>query len=138
MKNKITFAAAIIILAIAVLGCSWLNSNSRSSNTSSASEHEKDKTLTDKAVDSAVGESKIGIPECDEVVEFFERELNSPDDNFITKAAKATVLNKIKESFQKSLAENSSDTKEMASTCREFKDQLDKYKVQESGSTSNR
>lgn len=121
-----------MILVVMVLGCGWINpfSGSKSSSNSSKSDS-KDKTITDKAVDTAVGEEKIGIPECDEVMDFFTAELNNPDDDFVTKAVKGTVLNKMKEGFRKSLEENKTDTAEMAKTCREFKAQLEKYKAEE-------
>ena len=58
-------------------------------------------------------------------------EANNPDDNFVTKAIKATVLNKIKESIKKSVEENKNDKVELAKNCREFKTQLEKYKAEE-------
>jgi hypothetical protein len=88
-------------------------------------------TLTDKAVDTAVGESKIGVPECDEVMDMLAAEANNPDDNFVTKAVKGTVLNRIKESIKTSVEENKNDKVELAKNCREFKTQLQKYKAEE-------
>jgi hypothetical protein len=98
---------------------------------SEASPSNSNKTLTDKAVDITVGDEKTGIPECDEVVDFFRHEADNPDDNYVTKAVKATVLNKIKESFRKSIEENKTDKVEMAKQCRDFKLQLEKYKAEE-------
>lgn len=127
MKNKLTFLLVLIALTVMVLGCSSLNPFSGSKS----SDSKKDKTLTDKAVDTAVGESKIGVPECDEVMDAITAEMNNPDDNFVTKAVKATVLNRIKDGIRESVEKNKQDTKEMAKTCKEFKTQFDKYKAEE-------
>ncbi len=89
------------------------------------------KTLTDKAVDTTVGEEKIGVPECDEVVDMLTAEMNNPDDNFVVKAGKSMVLNKIKQSIKESVEKNKNDTVEMAKNCKEFKRELDKYKAEE-------
>lgn len=126
MKNTIFSSLAFTILLLTVLGCSSINPfTDKSGQTNS------NKSLTDKAVDTAVGEEKIGIPECDEVIDAITAELNNPDDNFITKAGKAVVLNKIKESIKASVEENKGDKAEIAKTCREFKKELDKFKAEQ-------
>ena len=60
-----------------------------------------------------------------------EDELNNTEDNVWVKAAKATFLNRIKDSIRDSVKENKSDTVELAKTCKEFKTQLDQFKEQE-------
>ena len=127
MRNKYSFAVALLILAAVGLGCSSINpfSGSKDSNTT------KDKSLTDKGVDVTVGRSKIGVPECDEVIDLVEAEMNNPDDNFVTKAVKATVLNRIKDGIRESVEKNKQDTVELAKTCKEFKAQFEKYKAEE-------
>ncbi|MCV4677111.1 hypothetical protein OFC08_29930, partial [Escherichia coli] len=90
----------------------------------------QNKTVTDKVVETTVGESKIGIPECDEVMDEITAELNNPDDGYIAKAIKQTFLNRIKENLRESLEQNKSDKVEMAKNCREFKKQLDKFKAE--------
>ncbi len=110
------------VLLFSVLGCGFIGSDKKA---------EKEKTTSDKIVDSTVGTSKIGVPECDEVMDAIEVELNNSDDNFIVKAGKATFLNRIKDSIRESVEENKSDTVELAKTCREFKTQFDKYKAEE-------
>lgn len=129
MKNKAIITTVGLIFLTMVLGCGFLpfGGSSKSDN----SQGSDNKTLTDKAVDTAIGDEKIGIPECDEVVEFFERELNNADDDFVSKAVKGTILNKIKEQFKKSLEENKTDKVELAKSCREFKTQLEKYKAEQ-------
>jgi hypothetical protein len=137
MKNKSTFIVAILALSFLVLGCGSLNPFSGSSSGSSSSNDNK--TLTDRAVDTAVGESKIGVPECDEVMALVDAEMNNPDDDFVTKAIKATVLNRIKDGIRDSVEQNKTDKTEMAKTCKEFKTQFEKYKTeQKTNSNSNK
>lgn len=117
---------ALTILLIPVLGCSLIGSSEKSGSPTG-----KEKTTTDKVVDTAVGQSKIGVPECDEVMDAIELELNNPDDNFIVKAGKATFLNRIKDGIRESYEQNPQDTAELAKTCKEFKVQFDKFKAEE-------
>jgi len=114
------------MIAAVALGCSSINPFS-----GPESSGPKDKTLTDKGVDVTVGRSKIGVPECDEVMDLIEAEMNNPDDDFVTKAVKATVLNRIKDGIRDSVEKNKQDTVELAKTCREFKTQFEKYKAEE-------
>lgn len=97
-----------------------------------------DRISSDEAVNTAVGESKIGVPECDEVMDALNAELNSPDDNMFTKAIKATVLNRIKDSIRESVEKNKQDTVELAKNCKEFKVQLDKYKAEEAANKNQK
>lgn len=128
MKNKSQFVTALTLIIAVGLGCGFID---RGTTTSGPGGGDSNKTLTDKAVDKTVGRSSIGVPECDEVVEAIEAELNNSDDNWVVKAAKATFLNRIKDGIKQSVEENKSDTVELAKTCREFKTQFDKYKEEE-------
>lgn len=129
MKNLILASSALILLTLVVLGCGSLNPLSDKAKSNTAS----NKTLTDKGVDSVVGEETTGVPECDEVMNMLAAEANNPDDNFVTKAVKATFLNKIKESIRKSVEENKNKngTADLAKTCKQFKAELEKYKAEE-------
>jgi hypothetical protein len=62
------------------------------------------------------------------VLDAIEAELNNPDDNFVVRAAKATALNQIKDSIRQELEQNTNKT-EVATACREFKAQFDRYKA---------
>lgn len=129
MKNKFAVVFIAVTSFLTVVGCSSFNPFADRGKGSNA--RTENKTLTDKVVDTAVGEQKIGVPECDEVMDMLAAEANNPDDNFVTKAVKGTFLNKIKESIKKSVDEKKGDTKELAKSCREFKSQLEKYKAEE-------
>ena len=122
MKNTVTFILVIAIIANVGLGCSLVGRASERS--------EENKTLKDKAIDIAVGDEKIGVPECDEVMDFLNKEMSNPDDDFVTKAVKATALKKFKEKFREAIEENKTDKVELAKTCREFKSNLEIYKAE--------
>ena len=79
------------------------------------------KTLGDKAVDVAVGDTKIGIKECDDVVDILNEQMNDPDENFITKAAKKTILNQFRDGLKRNLEEKNTDRKAVGEFCTEFK-----------------
>ena len=131
MRNRSSFIVVLFIVGAIGLGCSSINPFSGSKDTGTT----KDKSLTDKGVDVTVGRSKIGVPECDEVTDLIEAEMNNPDDNFVTKAVKATFLNRIKDGIRDSVEKNKQDTVELAKTCKEFKTQFEKYKSEEKNKT---
>ena len=132
MKNKLNIILSVLILTTLVLSCSFYDSAKGGNSTSDS--NSANKTLTDKVVDSTIGEEKIGIKECDEVVEFFARQYASPDDGFVTKTAKQYALNTIRDNFKKSLEQNKNDRAKLAKDCRAFKAQLDSYDAEESNS----
>ncbi len=130
MKNKFNLIITTAIFASLVLGCSFYNPLSGSTE-SGNSTPSKDESLSEKAVDTTVSEAKIGIPECDEVIDFFAEQANSPDDNFVTRATREYFFNKIREKFKESIDENKGDKVKMAKECVKYKKQLDKYKAEE-------
>jgi hypothetical protein len=128
MKNNYTAIFALSLVAFAALGCSWMNPFSGGSGGGTSSGN---KTVTDKAVDTVTGESKVGIPECDEVLDMITAEANNPDDNFVTKAAKNLVFNRIKDSIREAVEQNTKSKEEMAKLCRDFKQELLKTKSEQ-------
>ncbi len=132
MKNKFAFFISLTILFVAVLGCSYYNPLQSNSN-SAANDN---RTMSDKAIDSTVGGEKIGVPECDAIVDFFAERAKSPDDDIITKAAREYAIGKIRESFKQSMEEHKGDKTAMAKECRDFKAQLDKFKSEETNKSN--
>ena len=129
MKNIIGLSFTLTILVVAVIGCSSINplaGKDKKTTTPTPS----NKSLTDKTVDDVVDE-KIGIPECDEVMDMMTAEANNPDDGYIVKAGKAMFFNSIKQKIKQSIEENKNDKTEVAKQCRDFKVKLDKYKGEE-------
>ena len=129
MKNTFAILTCILLLLAGGLGCGLVD---RVQNSVVGSENaNSNKTLTDKAVDTTVGGEKIGIPECDEVMDLLTAEANNPDDNFVIKAAKGVFINKIKETIRKSVEENKTDKVQLAKDCKQAKVELEKYKAEE-------
>jgi len=125
MANKLLLLAVILI---AGFGCGITDRIKRAAteggSNSTTVDVNANKTLTDKAVDTAVGEKRIGIVECDEAMDILSAEANDPDDNFVTKAVKKTALNTFRDHVKKSLEESNTNKKEVAKFCTEFRDNL--------------
>lgn len=119
MKNIFTITLAGAVLAF-TLGCGLISRMQDDTGGSSNS----NKTLGDKAVDVAVGDTKIGIKECDDVVEILDAQINDPDESFVTKAVKRTILNQFRDQLKRSLDENQADKTQVAKFCAEFKKNL--------------
>ena len=133
MKNKCNFLTAFLILLTLVLGCSFYNplSDSPKSDNKTTS---KEKSTSDNPADETVSEERIGIPECDELFDFFAEQTKSEDENYFVKATREFYFNKIRESIKKDLEKNENNPnkkEEMAKNCRDYKKQLDKYKAEE-------
>ena len=131
MRNTVSAFLALSLIVVVALGCSTVNPFSRSKEQPHASTEPKERSTSDKAVDKTVGHTTTGVPECDEVSDLIEAELNNSDDNFVVKAVKATALNRIKDGIRESVEKNKNDPVELAKTCKEFKMQFEKYKAEE-------
>lgn len=130
MKNKLALISTLVVLLFAVLGCGLLDSSSDKSKANTSS----NKTLSDKAVDTAVGEEKIGIPECDEVMDLLETYGNNPEDGYVVKAGKRLFVNKIRETIKTSIEENKGNKAEIAKNCRDAKVELTKAMAEQGSS----
>ncbi len=137
MKNKFALLSVLLVLIVAVLGCSSINplaekpANKPANKTTTANSNVANKSLADQAIDTAIGQSKLGVPECDEVMDMLTAYGSNPDDNFAVRATKALVVNQIKESIKQSVEENQTDKVQMAAVCKEAKVELEKYKAKE-------
>ena len=126
MKNLLSLVLITLIFLISTLGCGIPGRLLGSSEPNT-----RDKSVTDKGIDIALGNERIGVPECDEVLDELAEQMRSADDNYITKATKGYILNKIRESVRESIKENQNDKIKMAKECRDFKLQLDKQLAEE-------
>lgn len=142
MKNKIALVSVLLVMIAAVLGCSSINplaekpvantpSTNKSAKTTTANTNTANKSLADQAIDTAIGQSKLGVPECDEAMDMLTAYGSNPDDNFAVRATKALVVNQIKESIKQAVEENQTDKAQLATVCKEAKVELEKYKAKE-------
>ena len=126
MRNSASLLLTLLVIVAVGLGCSLVGHAEKKDG----KDQPANKTLKDHGVDIAVGDKKIGIQECDDVVDFFNREIDNPDDDFVTKAAKKTILNQFKEQFRQAVEENKTDKVQLAKVCKDFRDNLEKYKAE--------
>jgi len=136
MRNKLFL---ILIILPVVFGCGLVDRARRAATETGSNSNavsipvstNSNKSLTDTAVDAAVGDKKIGIAECDEAMELLTAQADNPDDGFVTKAIKKTALNTFRDHVKRSLDESKTDKKELAKFCREFRDNLVTSKKEE-------
>lgn len=128
MKNSSTLIFSLILIGTFGLGCSLVGHAEKKED---IGKNEPGKSLTERGIDVVVGEKKIGIRECDEVVDFFNREIEDPDDGVVSKAVKKTILNQLKDQFRQAIEENKTDKAQLAKVCKDFKQNLEIYKAEE-------
>lgn len=135
MKNKFNFLIVIAIMVF-VIGCSCgkfveFGSKDTSSNrppTGPGAEppnSSSNKSLTDKATDVVTTGEKIGVAECDELMDYFRAKIENEETDFVTKAVLKTLESQFRENLKKSLEDNKTDKVETAKFCKEFKKNLD-------------
>lgn len=133
MKNTFTTVCALTLVILAAVGCGSLNPLSREMSAPTPSPG------SNSGTDSVVTQETTGVPECDEVMDMIAAEANSPDDGYVVKAIKTTFLNRIKDGIRQAVEEsrrksgNANSAADLRKTCRDFKEQLIKYKSQEAG-----
>lgn len=126
MKNKSLSIAAAAMLIAAGLGCGVAEKAGNSAAGGNANTS-ANKSITEKAMDTAVGESKVGIPECDEAIDILAAQANDPDDNIVTKAAKATALKRFREEVKDRLEAGKADKAKVAKYCSDFRSNIERY-----------
>lgn len=127
MKNTYFASIALLLLTLSALGCSWINPFSQqqpATNTRAAAN--SNRSLTDTAVDTVTGDEKLGIPECDEVMDLITKFAENPDDGIAMRVAKGVVVNRIKEGIRTSIEQNKSDKAQLAKDCGTAKTELQK------------
>ena len=127
MRNTIFILTVILPV---LLGCGMIDEDRRAATTDSNSSNtaaniNANETFTDKAIDTAVGEQKIGIPECDEALDILAAQAGNPDDTFVTKAVKKTALNTFREQLKKQIDDPKRDKTQVAKFCKDFRDNLE-------------
>ena len=136
MKNKLTILLLISIVLTIGLGCGLVERFTGSDQPSPANRPSnqpanqavvEEKTTTEKAIDLTLGEHTLGIPECDQLFDALTPYANSPEDDFVTRAAKRALANKIRQSLKQSIEQDKKDKTQLANDCREYKTQLDNF-----------
>ncbi len=138
MKKHLSNLIMIGFLLVCVSGCGLVSRMQKSVGESgspktpgSSQTVETDKSIGDRAIDTTVGDEKIGVPECDDLLDYFAEQSKVEGDNYVTKATRQYFMNKIRESIRQSIEENKGDKVKMAKECTDYRKQLDKYKAEE-------
>ena len=134
MKSIVSSIFATAFVIAVGLGCGALDRADTSVNNAANA----NKSITDRAVDAAVGEEKTGVPECDEVIATLAAQANNPDDNFIVKAAKQTALNQVRNQIKQELERNKTNNAEVAKFCREMKSNLENFGAEPENTNTSR
>ena len=128
MKNKINLLLVLAVM-IFVIGCSCGNMGNMFSD-SKDNGKSSDKTLTekvtDKVTDVATEGEKIGVPECDELMDYFRNKIDDEKTDFVTKAFLKTLESQFRAGIKKNIEENKTNKEDMAKWCKEFKSNIDK------------
>lgn len=134
MKNKLTVLSILLILSAFVLGCSQIQKTIEgepSNTTAGKSDSSTNKSLSDKVIDSTIAGEKIGIPECDELMDYFTSKIENEETDFITKAFLKTLESQFRQGIKKNLEENKADKAETAKFCKEFKTKIDQEEAKQ-------
>ncbi len=138
MKNKLSIFILVAIGLSLVLGCGIserlqkaVEGDSKTTKSNDGKTNPTSETITDKAIDAVADGETTGIPECDAVIQIFENESKTPEDNWIIKASRDAAVGIIKKSFRESLEQNKEDKTKMTENCIYYKTKLDKYLAEE-------
>lgn len=144
MKNLRVLPVLFFIGFFLIAGCNLSerlekavdNSNIQVANLAkSNSNSDANKTLSEKAADEILDE-KVGIPECDNLIESFAAQDKKENEGYLEKARRQFLENKIREELKKNIKVNRNNKKAMATTCLQLKEQLDAFKPEAEDETN--
>ena len=122
MKTGPGITIVLAALIAFLTGCSLIKTSSPNGKTNN------NQTLTEKAIDTAIPDAAVGIPECDEIMKMLADQANNPGDNFAQKTAKRVFANKVKDGIKRTIDEHKGDKAEIARTCKAFKVQIIRFR----------
>lgn len=127
MKILPAIKSPLFVLLFVVLGCNMAehveNAVGRSDNSvanTNINTNKANKTISERAMEMAVGEDLIGIPACDEALELLAAQANDPDDSVITQALKKTALNRFRAEVKRRLEEQKANRTDTEKYCSDF------------------
>jgi hypothetical protein len=125
MKNKLSIVLISAIFMSLVLGCGISDKIQKAvegdKTSKSGTSSGNDKSLEDKAIDTVVDGETTGVAECDEVISMIDKQLESKDDDWMSKAAKGYLFGQIKKSIKESVEKNKEDKTKLAEQCTDMK-----------------
>ncbi len=128
MKNNLSILLILAIFMSLVLGCGISERIQKAvegdKTSKSGTANGDDKSLTDKAINSVADGETSGVPECDEVIAIIDQQLESKDDNWMSKAAKGYIFGQFKKSIKESMEKEKGDKTKLAEQCKDMKKQV--------------
>jgi hypothetical protein len=135
MKNNLSILSVSAIFISLVLGCGLSDKIQKAvegdKTSKSGTSGNNDKSLTDKAIETVADGESTGVAECDEVISIIDKQLESKDDNWMSKAAKGYLFGQIKKSIKESLEKHKEDKTKLAEQCTDMKKQVEKALAEE-------
>ncbi len=138
MKNKLSIIIIVAIGLSLILGCGIserlqkaVEGDPKTTKSNDGKTNPTSETITDKAIDAVADGETTGIPECDAVIQIFENESKSTEDNWVVKATRDYFVGAIKKSFRESFEQNKNDKTKMIESCKDYKTKLEKYLAEE-------
>ncbi len=140
MKNTVNILLVGVIMVF-VIGCNCGFGNLGQSETTPSKPNQpnqpsqpttsqnENKSLSDKATDVVTTGEKIGVPECDELMDYFRTKIENENTDFLTKAFLKTLEAQFRDGIKKSLEQNNADKAGTAAFCKEFKKNLDEQEA---------
>lgn len=91
----------------------------------------ENKSLTDKATDVVTTGEKIGIQECDDVMDGIRSKIENENTDFVTKAVLKTLESQFRQKIKESLDQNQTDREATAKFCKELKKNWDEQEAKQ-------
>jgi hypothetical protein len=121
MKNKFALIISIFVLLALGFGCSYIDQARELANSNS------NKSTVEKGVDTVQGEKKIGVKECDDLMDELEKSNKKDGEDFISEAARRVFVNELRDKIRRSIEENKKDPNKQAQECKEYQQQYDRW-----------
>lgn len=143
MKNVQNFLLVIAVM-IFVIGCNCKFGDYGQSQPSQPSQPNQpgqpnqptsspneNKSLADKATDVVTTGEKIGIQECDDLMDSFRTKIENENTDLITKGILKALEAQFRQQIKQSLEQNNADRESTALFCKELKKSLDEQVPQQ-------
>lgn len=129
MKNKLNILLVLPLVVFASMGCGLIDSvrksTSDNSNTAVVTTN-SNKSVTDRAIEQVADGETTGVKECDDAIRFVTDQMQSPDDNWVSKGMKDYLAGQFKRQIREAVAQNQDDQKKLAQQCVDLKNSFEK------------
>lgn len=129
MKNKLNILLVLPLVVFASMGCGLIDSvrksTSDNSNTAVVTTN-SNKSVTDRAIEQVADGETTGVKECDDAIRFVTDQMQSPDDNWVSKGMKDYLAGQFKRQIKETIAQNQDDQKKLAQQCVDLKNSFEK------------